>query len=87
MGKLLFIGQMAEKQEERSFLVAVSVLGFNILHQIVYVVASVNELTGDRLYFTLVEQISVNIADICYACNDTCAVTVSQTFFNVILFV
>ena len=87
MSKLLFIGEMAEKEKKGCFFIAIAVLSFNILHQIIDIVAPVNELTGDRLHLTLVEQITVNVADIGYTCDHTCTVAVAQTSLYVIFFV
>ena len=78
---------MTEQKKERSFLITVSVLSFNILHQIVDAVSSVNKLTGDRLDLSLVEKVAVNIADIGNACNNACTVAVTQTSFYVVFFV
>ena len=78
---------MAEKKEESSLLIAVTVIGFYILNKVIYIVASVDELTGYRLSFALVHNISVYVADIGDTCHNTCAVAVAKSSLDMIFFI
>jgi hypothetical protein len=85
--ELLLSRKMAEKEEKSGFFIAEAVLGLNVVNEIGYAVTSVNELTRDRLNFTFVENISVNVAYICNTGNDTGTVAVSETALYMVLFI
>ena len=53
---------MTEEEEECCFLIAKTVVLFNVLNKIVHVIAPVYELAGDRFPFTLVYNITMNVA-------------------------
>ena len=87
MLKFLFAGQTAEKQKEYSFFKAKAVFFFNVSNEIVYIIASVNKLSGNSFNFALVKDIAVNIAYICNSGYDAGTVTVAESPFNVIFVV